>query len=156
MLLAAQLLWQAYRLIMWATFRVHTVNVDDLYLPSSCIPMLGTCAIAWWAFGWHSASYTHTHTHTHIHTAISSHEWLVWGSLRLAPIMPNITPRACARGKAIGFVCLLSVIVITTKIARSGGIGIWATRKQNKSVEFSKKLASICFESFGTAHKCRK
>ena len=36
-----------------------------------------------------------------------------------------ITPCACAKGKAIGFVCLLSVIVVvTTKIARSGDIGI--------------------------------
>ena len=34
-----------------------------------------------------------------------------------------ITLRACARGKAIGFVCLLSAIVM--KIARSPHLGIW-------------------------------
>ena len=38
-----------------------------------------------------------------------------------------VTPCACAGGKAIGFVCHLSVVVIvviTTKIARSGDLGI--------------------------------
>ena len=34
-----------------------------------------------------------------------------------------ITPHACARGKAIGFVCHLSVVV-STKIARSEDSGI--------------------------------
>ena len=41
-----------------------------------------------------------------------------------------ITPRACARGNVIGFVCRLSSVVcrlssvVSTKIARSGDLGI--------------------------------
>ena len=51
------------------------------------------------------------------------------------------TPRVCARGKAIGFVCccLLS-LVVSTKIATSWDLGIWATRKHNESIEISEKL----------------
>ena len=40
------------------------------------------------------------------------------------------------------------------KIARSWDLGIWATRKNNEPVEIGKKLASVSFESFGTAHEC--
>ena len=43
---------------------------------------------------------------------------------------------------------------VITKIARSPHLGIWATRKYNKSVEISDKLASLCFKSVGKAHKC--
>ena len=51
-----------------------------------------------------------------------------------------ITPHACARGKAIGFVChLLLSVIVGTKIARSRDLGIQATRKHNESVEFGKK-----------------
>ena len=65
-----------------------------------------------------------------------------------------ITPHACARGKVIGFVCcLLLLSVISTKIARSGDLGIWATRKYNLSVNIVEKLASVCFKSFGKADK---
>ena len=65
-----------------------------------------------------------------------------------------ITPRACAaRGKAIGSVCLS---VVNTKIARSRDLGIWATRKCNKSVEVVEKLAPLCFKSFSKAHERRK
>ena len=35
-----------------------------------------------------------------------------------------ITPRACTWGKAISFVCRLSVVVVTTKIAISQELGI--------------------------------
>ena len=65
-----------------------------------------------------------------------------------------ITPRACARGKAVGFVCLLSVVV--TKIARSPHLGIWATRKYDESVEIGDKLVSLCFELIGKAYECHK
>ena len=44
-----------------------------------------------------------------------------------------ITPRACTRGQAIGFVCCLSVI--TTKIARSRVLGICTCYNYNKSVK---------------------
>ena len=63
--------------------------------------------------------------------------------------------RMRARGKAIGFVHLI-VVVVTTKIARSGDIDFWATRKHNRSIEIGEKLASVCFESFGTAQERRK
>ena len=66
-----------------------------------------------------------------------------------------ITPRACARGQVIGFVCRLSSVV-STKISRSDDIGIWATHKYNVSVNIVEKLASVCFESFDKAHECRK
>ena len=56
------------------------------------------------------------------------------------------------RGKVIGCV----VIVVDTKIAKSGGLGISASCKQNKSVEFGEKLASVCLESSGTAYKRQK
>ena len=65
---------------------------------------------------------------------------------------PIITTRACARGKVIGSV----VVVANKKIARSQHLGTLVTYKHNKSVEFGKKLASLCFESSGTAYKHHK
>ena len=36
-----------------------------------------------------------------------------------------VTPRACARGKVIGFVCrCLSLSVVSTKVAGSGDLGV--------------------------------
>ena len=70
-----------------------------------------------------------------------------------------ITPRACARGKAIGFVChrLSSVvIVVSMKIAKSRDLGIGMTLKHNESIEVGEKIASVCFDSFGTAHESHK
>ena len=57
-----------------------------------------------------------------------------------------ITPRAYAyaRGKAIGFVCLSSIVV--TKIARSRVLGICACCKHNELVDISEKLVSVCFK----------
>ena len=55
-----------------------------------------------------------------------------------------ITPRTCARGKAISFVCLSSVVV--TKIARSRVLGICACCKHNESVDIGEKLVSVCFK----------
>ena len=43
-------------------------------------------------------------------------------------------------------VCLF----ISSKIARSGDLGIWETRKYN---EILKKLASLCFESVSKAYE---
>ena len=66
-----------------------------------------------------------------------------------------ITLRACARGKAISFVCLLSVVVV--KIARSPHLGISSvTCKYDKSIEIGDKLASLYFKSIGKAHECHK
>ena len=64
-----------------------------------------------------------------------------------------ITPRACARGKAIGF-CLSSVV--GTKIVTSRDLGISVTRKHYESVEIGEKLASVCFYSFAMAHERHK
>ena len=52
-----------------------------------------------------------------------------------------ITPCACARGKVIGRVVIV-VVVVVTKIAISRCLGTYATRKHNESVAFGKKQAS--------------
>ena len=65
------------------------------------------------------------------------------------------TPRTCARGKAIGRVVVV-IVVVQKKIARSWDLGTSATRKYNKSVEVGKKLASGCLESGGMAYKLHK
>ena len=54
-------------------------------------------------------------------------------------------PRACTRGKVIGRVIVVVVVfavVISTKIAISRDIGVYATCNHNKSIEFGKKLVS--------------
>ena len=51
---------------------------------------------------------------------------------------------------------VLSVVVVSTKIARSGDLGIWATRKYNISGNIVEELASLCSESFGKAHEHHK
>ena len=69
-----------------------------------------------------------------------------------------ITPRTCARGNVISFVCrcCLSLSVVSTKIARSGDLGVWVTRKYSISIDIVEKLASLCFESFGKVYERRK
>ena len=64
----------------------------------------------------------------------------------------NIYPTCMHKGKVIG----LSVVVVTTKIARSKHLGISGTRKYNESVEVGEKLASECLESSGMAYKLHK
>ena len=49
-----------------------------------------------------------------------------------------ITPRACARGEVISCVVVVIVIVVDTKIAKFGDLGILASCKSNSSFEFSK------------------
>ena len=56
-----------------------------------------------------------------------------------------IIPRACAKGKVIGFVCRRHE---NRQLSRSR-----APRKPNKFVEIGGKLASVRFGSFGTAHE---
>ena len=65
-----------------------------------------------------------------------------------------VTPRACARGKVIGFVCLsvcLSVIVIT-KIDRSRVLSINACCNYHELVDIGKNLISVHFELLNMAH----
>ena len=57
------------------------------------------------------------------------------------------------RGKVIGLSVCLSVVVITTKIARSQHLGPWSICKYNELVEVSDKLASVCLELSGMAYK---
>ena len=57
-------------------------------------------------------------------------------------------------GKVIGRVVV--VLVISTKIAISRDVGIKSTRKYNESIEFGKKLASVCVKSRDTVHKRHK
>ena len=61
-----------------------------------------------------------------------------------------ITPCACARGKAMGFVCRLSVIVM--KIARSRVRRIYVCCNYHKLVGIGKKVASVRFELLNMAH----
>ena len=59
-------------------------------------------------------------------------------------------PRAHAQGgKVIGRVVIV-VVVVSTKIAISRDVGVKATRKYNESIEFGKKLASVCVKSRDT------
>ena len=67
-----------------------------------------------------------------------------------------ITPCTCTRGKAIGSVVVVVVIIVNKKIAKSRHLGTLATHKHNKSVDFGEKLASLCFESSGMDYKRHK
>ena len=51
----------------------------------------------------------------------------------------SLTPRACARGKAMSVVVVV-VVVDTPKIARSRVLGIYACYKHNQSVDIGEKL----------------
>ena len=64
-----------------------------------------------------------------------------------------IAPCACARGKVIGrVVVVVIVVVVSTKIAISRDVDVYATHKHNESIEFGKKLASLCVKSMDTVH----
>ena len=69
-----------------------------------------------------------------------------------------ITLCTCTQSKVIGSVIVIVVIVVVVNenITKSQHLGTLATRKYDKSVEFGKKLASLCFESSGTAYKHHK
>ena len=72
--------------------------------------------------------------------------------LKLKSILKTIifTPCACARGKAI------SCVVVSTKIAISGDVGIQGTCKHSQSIEFGEKLAPVCVKSRDTVHNRQK
>ena len=61
-----------------------------------------------------------------------------------------LPPCTCTRGKVIR--CVIVVLVMDT-IAKSGDVGVWASCKRNKSVEFGEKVASVCLESSDMAYK---
>ena len=65
-----------------------------------------------------------------------------------------ITPCACARGKVISHVVV--VVVVDTKVFKSGDLGTWLSCKHNKYVEFGEKLALVRSGSSGTAYKRHK
>ena len=67
----------------------------------------------------------------------------------------NITPRACARGKVIGRVVVV-VVVVSTKIVISQCLGTKAIRKHNESVAFGEKWASVCFKTRDMVHERHK
>ena len=62
----------------------------------------------------------------------------------------SLLPRAHAQG---GNVISRVVIVVSKKIAISRVLGVWATRKYDKSIEFGEKLASVRFKLKDTLHK---
>ena len=43
--------------------------------------------------------------------------------------------------------------VVSTKITRSGYLGIWVTCKHNESSELGEKLAPVCFKLIDTVHE---
>ena len=60
---------------------------------------------------------------------------------------------SCARGKAIGFVCdLFVVVVVITKIARSRVLGICVCCNYHELVDIGEKLVSVRFELLNMAH----
>ena len=63
-----------------------------------------------------------------------------------------ITPRAYARGKVIGRVVVVIVVVMSTKIAIPRDVGIQTTHKHDESIEFGEKLASVCMKLMDTVH----
>ena len=70
-------------------------------------------------------------------------------------VLALITPRACARGKAIGtrFVRLSSfTVVVGTKIARSRVLGVCVCCKHNQSVDIGEKLVCTGFELLKKAY----
>ena len=66
-----------------------------------------------------------------------------------------ITLRACARGKVIGSVVIV-IVVVNKNIARSQYLGTLATPKHGKSVEYGEKLALLCLESSSMVYKCHE
>ena len=58
-----------------------------------------------------------------------------------------IIPCTCIRGKVIGHVVVVVVVIMSTKIAISRDIG---AHKHNESIKFSEKLASVCIKSMDT------
>ena len=74
--------------------------------------------------------------------------------------LPTITciiiSHACTRGKVIGSVIVVIVVVMDTKISWSQHLGTWATCKHNEYVKSGDKLASVCSESSGMAYKRHK
>ena len=66
-----------------------------------------------------------------------------------------VTPRACARSKAIslpGRPSVVVIVVIGTKIARSRILGICVHCKHNQSVDIVEKLVYTCFELLKKAY----
>ena len=64
-----------------------------------------------------------------------------------------ITPRACARGKVIGFVVVVVVVVVHKKIARSRLIRVIAMGYRHDDVKNGEKLTKFCFNALGNGHK---
>ena len=61
-------------------------------------------------------------------------------------VIPHCYPARMRKGKGV-------LSVVGTKIAKYRDLGIEATRKHDETGE---KLASVCFNSFGTAYERHK
>ena len=81
---------------------------------------------------------------------------MMWMFARMIGSTRRYYPARMRKGSSNRFCLSLLLSVVSTKIARSEDIGIWATHKYNVSVNIVEKLASVCFESFDKAHECRK
>ena len=62
-----------------------------------------------------------------------------------------ISPRAYARGKAIGL-SVVVIVVVSTKIARYRILGICVSCKHNQLVDIGEKLVCTCFELLKKAY----
>ena len=58
--------------------------------------------------------------------------------------MVHVTPHTCARGKVIGSVVVV-VVVVSTKIARSQGAGILVSGQCRQDIINDEKVMSLCF-----------
>ena len=69
-----------------------------------------------------------------------------------------ITLHAWTRGKVIGFVCYLSVVVVTCsmKIATLRHPGIWETLKPSDVSEWAKRMTFLVFKTLGNVHESCK
>ena len=61
------------------------------------------------------------------------------------------TPHVCARGKVIGFIVVV-IVVVSTKITKSQKVGAGQSALCHQTIESHEKLSSVCFKSLRTAH----
>ena len=64
-----------------------------------------------------------------------------------------ITQHACARGKVIGPVVVVVIVVMDTKITKSRKIGVGQSALCHQMVKSLDKLSHVCFKLLRTVHK---
>ena len=85
-----------------------------------------------------------------------------WTALSSGTLMEELElslsslPRTHAQGVKQSVCTSVVVVVVGTKIATLGDLGIWATRKHDELVKIGEKPASVCLDFFSMAHECHK